>query len=529
MEVEIDKIATFGTIADVPPYQLPPEAWTTALNMRARDNGLESLMGWAQVFGTPTVAPHFLFPISGTALNFWIYTSLTKAYVFDGATHTNITRQSGGVDVDYTAAATEDWNGTLLGGIPILNNNADVPQFWPTQSAGTKLANLTNWPAALRAKVIRAFGPFLVAFNLTDAGTNLPHTAQWSHPAVPGAVPSSWDYTSTILDAGRKDFPDVQSGILIDALPFGQTMFVYKESSTWKMRFIGGRFIFDFGESAWLTTSGILAARCVCNTGDGTKQVVVTQDDIIWHNGNTVNSILDKRQRKTLFQNIDTAAFGTSFLFDNPTSKEIWFCYPGPGSTQPDRAMVMNYSHGNVWPVTEADGITFRNAAVGGIESPNDEDWEANEELWDDDTGPWSDLQRRRVLLASPANTKIYNMDSGTTRDGVAINTTLQRIGQSITGKTRDGDPVVDFQKMMMWTRIWPKIQGGPVNIRFASQQLVDGPVAWSVAETHNPTVRAYSDPGPATGRANGVEFTGSGVQWRIDGYKLNVEPLGEF
>ena len=277
-EVEIDKIASFGAIADVPAYQLPPEAWTTALNMRARDNGLESLLGWAQVFGTPTVAPHFLMPISGVAQNFWIYTSLTKAYVYDGATHTDITRTVGG---DYTAAATEDWNGTLLGGIPILNDGSDVPQFWATQSVGTKLANLTNWPAALRAKVIRAFGPFLVGFSLIDSGNALPHTAQWSHPAVPGAVPSSWDYTNTTLDAGRKDFPDVQSGILQDALPFGQTMFVYKESSTWKMRFIGGRFIFDFGESAWLTTSGILAARCVCNTSDGTKQVVVTQDDII--------------------------------------------------------------------------------------------------------------------------------------------------------------------------------------------------------------------------------------------------------
>lgn len=528
-EVEIDKIASFGAIADVPSYQTPPEAWTTALNMRARDLGLESLPGWAQVFGTPTVAPHFLFPVSGVAQSFWIYLSLTKGYVFDGSTHTNITRQTAGVDVDYTAAATEDWNGTLLGGIPIFTNGSDVPQFWGTQSVGTKLANLTNWPALLRTKIIRAFGPFLVGFSLIDNGVALPHTAQWSHPAVPGALPSSWDYTDTTLDAGRKDFPDVQSGLLQDALPFGQTMFIYKENSTWKMRFIGGRFIFDFGESAWLTTSGILAPRCVCNTGDGTKQVVVTQDDIIWHNGNTVNSILDKRQRHRLFSEIDTSAFGTSFLFDNPVAKEIWFCYPGSGQTQPDRALILNYAHGDTWPITEADGITFRNAAVGGIESANDELWDDNEELWDDDTGSWSDLQRRRVLLASPANTKIYNMDSGTTRDGVAINTTLQRIGQSITGKTRDGDPVVDFEMVTMWNRIWPKIQGGPVNIRFGFQMLVDGPLTWGVAEVHDPSVRSYSDPGPVSGRANAMEFAGSGVQWRIDGYKLEVQPLGNF
>lgn len=529
MEVEIDKIAAYGAVADIPPYQLPPEAWTAALNMRARDNGLESLMGWAQVFGTPPVEPHFLLPVSGVAANFWIYTSLSKAYVYDGANHTNITRQLAAVDVDYTAASTPDWNGTFLGGVPLLNNGADIPQFWGTQSAGTKLANLTNWPTLLRTKILRAFGPYLMAFSLIDNGVTMPHTCQWSHPADPGFLPSSWDYTDTTVDAGRRDFPDVTSGVLQDALPLGSQMFIYKENSTWKARFIGGRFIFDFGESAWLTTSGILAPRCVCNTGDGTKQVVVTQDDIIWHNGNAVKSILDKRQRKTLFSQIDTTTFDQSFLFDNPVTKEIWFCYPGPGQAFPDRALIMNYSHGDVWPVTEADGISFRHAAVGGIESPSDEEWDDNEELWDEDTGPWSDLQRRRLLLASPDNTKIYNMDSGTTRDGAAINTTLQRIAMSITGKTRDGDPIVDFQRETLWTRIWPKIQGGPVSVRFGMQELVDGPVTWGQIDTFDPAVSPYCDPEPMSGRAMALEYSGSGVQWRIDGYKLNVEPLGDY
>src|ERR1700704_5216188 len=207
VEVEIDKIAIPGAIADVPPYQIPPEAWTTALNMRARDYGLESLLGWVQVFGTPTVAPYFLMPISGVAQNFWLYAGLNKVYAYDGATHTNITRQTASVDVNYSSTDAADLNGTLLGNIPIINNGIDIPQFWPTQSIGTKLANLTNWPAALRAKVIRSFGPFLVGFSLIDAGNALPHTIQWSHPATPGSVPSSWDYTDTTVDAGRSDLP----------------------------------------------------------------------------------------------------------------------------------------------------------------------------------------------------------------------------------------------------------------------------------------------------------------------------------
>src|SRR3972149_2481366 len=145
MDIDINDIAKFGAVADIPSYQLPPEVWTLALNMRAHDTGMERLGGWAQGFGTPGVAPHFLMPISTTSQNFWLYTSLTKGYVFDGTNHVNITRQLAAVDVNYTVSAGRGWNGTILGGIPILNNGTDVPQFWATISPGTKLADLTNW------------------------------------------------------------------------------------------------------------------------------------------------------------------------------------------------------------------------------------------------------------------------------------------------------------------------------------------------------------------------------------------------
>src|SRR5687767_14481194 len=121
-EVDINDIAKIGAVADTPAYMLPPEAWTQALNMRVVDDGLESLPGWEQIFGTPSVVPHFGTSVTTASATFILYTSLTKAYGYDGTSHTNITRQSAGVDVDYTASDTTQWNGTLLGSVPILNN-----------------------------------------------------------------------------------------------------------------------------------------------------------------------------------------------------------------------------------------------------------------------------------------------------------------------------------------------------------------------------------------------------------------------
>lgn len=527
MEFDINDLGKFGLAHDTPAYMLPPEYVTHAMNMRCVDDGLERLSGWEQVFGTPTVAPHFHMQIRGVNGEFVLYVSLTKAYGYDGTTHTNITRQSGGVDVDYTATETAQWNGTFLGGVPIVNNGVDVPQFWSTIALATKLANLTNWPSTLRARVVRAFGPHLVAGYITKSGTPFPHMIKWSHPAEPGSVPSSWDETDETKDTGEKDLPDVNSGFFREMLPLGDTMFIYKDNSTWKMRYIGGRFIFDFGQSAWLTTSGILAPRCVAVTGDGRRQIVATQDDIIWHNGNSVQSILDKREKRKLFNEMDAVNYVNSFMFVQPTYNEVWFCYPTAGNTNPNKALIINYGSER-FALTEADGITFRNASIGEVENPSDEDWEATEELWDDDTGPWSELSRRRVILAGTDATKFYNMDRGATRDGVTFTGTLQRIGLSMVGKKRDGSPIVDHQRKKMLNRMWPKVQGGPVSIRFGAQQVVDGPIAWGSVAALDPTTQRFVVPGPVSGSAVGWEMSAA-AGWRLDGYKVNVNPLGQF
>lgn len=523
-EVDINDLGSIGAVRDTPAYMIPPEGFNIALNMAVRTGGLERLLGWEQVFGTPGVAPHFAMPVRTASATLWLYVSLTKAYGYDGTTHTDITRLAG----DYTASATEQWNGTLLGGIPIVNNGVDVPQAWLTPALATKLTNLANWPATLRAKVVRAFGPFLVAIGISKSGTSLPHMVKWSHPADPGSVPSSWDETDATKDAGETDLADVQSGALTEMLPLGSTMYLFKENSTWKMRFVGGRFIFDFGQSAWLPTTGILAARCVAITNDGTRQVWASQDDILWHDGNRVKSILDQRQKVRLFNEIDTTNYGTSFMFDNPTQSEMYFCYPGSGQTQPDRALLMKYNQGDSWVVTEVDGITFRNAVSGQIQSPSDELWSDGNDIWDDDTGPWSQIERRRVVLCNPTATKFYKLDSGSNRDGTAFTGTLQRLGLAVLGKKRNGEWIVDFNRKKMIDGMWPKVTGAPISIRMGSQDLVDGPVTWNAAVTYTPQTDIVAYPGPVSGRAVALEWSGNG-SWRIDGYKMDVMDLGMF
>lgn len=533
MIVDINDLASLGQINDRPAYMLPPEAWTLAENVRYTRDGVEVLGGWAQVFGTPGVAPHFAMPVRGTSQSYWLYVSLTKGYVFDGSTHTNITRQTASVDVDYTANDTANWNGLVFGGVPILNNGLDVPQYWASYSTATKLAALPNWPSTMRAEIIRGFQNYLIAFNVNDNGTLYPHLVQWSNPASPGSVPTSWAYSDPTTEGGRKDLPDVNAGEIKEALPLNSIMYIYKERSIWKMSYIGGQYIFKF--DVFVDDVGILGPRCVCYDGTGQRHVVVTQDDIIRHNGNSIESILTNKQRVTLFNRINRDTAETSFIFLNKVKDEIWFCYPEAGQNQPTAALIWNYRNGT-GACSYATGITFRNAVVGDVEGVSAEAWSDGSDIWDADTGQWSQIFRQKIILSSPANTKFYQLDSGTTRDGVTFSPTLQREDLGIIGRKRDGGSINDFKQVKMVDSVWPKIDGQTsIRVRVGFRELPNGALTWQDYTVFNPLTDRWvntivNENLPGCGMAVAVEFSAQAADpWRLDGYAMNVESLGPY
>lgn len=518
--LEFSEIGSIGAIADKKPYQLPPEAWTAAHNMRIVDGVPQRLLGKAQVWGTPSVAPHFTLPLSTNMTHWWIYTSLTKAYVWDGTAHTDITRAVGG---DYAASNTRDWNAAILGGVPVLNNGTDLPQFWASYSTGTDLADLTNWPSTLRAKVIRTFGPQLVAYNCTKGGSAYPHLVKWSHPADPGSVPSSWDETDPTKDTGENDLSDAESGVILDAWMLGGNMYIFKEGAIWRQRYIGGRYIFAF--DSFLETTGILAPRCVCNIGRKKQQVVLSQDDLLVHNGASVDGLLDGKWRRALFNDIDTASYLNSFVFENPMYGEIWVCYPASGASQPNRALIWNYKEN---ALTTAD-INFRNVGIGADEDADVGNWEVDTLTWEDAEDLWATSDRRRIVVCNTDATKLQALDAGYSNDGTTYSATLQREAIALIGQSRTGQIVVDFKKFKTFKRIWPKITGGPVYIRVGAQKEVNGQVTWQAAKLFDPGTDLYIDVVVA-GRALSVEiYSEAATPWSIEGYKVEFNINGNF
>lgn len=516
------QVGTLGLIKDTPDYLLAPEAWTEVRNMRFIDGKAETAGARKQVLGTPSVAPYFAMPVRGTAEQlFWLYAGLAKIYGYDGTTHTDLTRVSGG---DYNATAAREWNSTILGGIAVLNNGVDDPQYWADTSLGTKMADLANWPANTTAKVIKALGNYLVAINTTESGTQFGHRVRWSHPAVPGAVPSSWDETDPTKDAGIYDLPDSETGVLLDARVLNGQLFLYKGQAVWRMWHIGGQSIFAFQE--FLTTVGLLATRCVTTVPDGARHFMVTTDDILVHNGASPQSIVEKKFRRALFRSIDTTNYINSFVFPNPQYNEVWFCFPESGSEFPTRALTWNYQDNSLGFVD----VDFQAASSGAVESAIDDIWDDGEDTtWDEDTEVWSEVQAKRTVVVSPVATKLLQLDVGTTNDGVDIARTLQRTGLSYTGDNNRARPIADDSLRKMVNRIWIRATGDTFSVKLGAYDDIEEAPVWSEAQEFTPGVDRYVDI-IVEGVFYAIEFFSTGsVNWQVEGWRLEVDVTGEF
>ena len=88
--VRIDDVGKIGVVKDVPAYELPANAWTDCTNVRMQDGSVHKALGYSDLFTSPVVAPHFLFPVQTPAAYYWLYAGLNKIYALDQLTVSSI-------------------------------------------------------------------------------------------------------------------------------------------------------------------------------------------------------------------------------------------------------------------------------------------------------------------------------------------------------------------------------------------------------------------------------------------------------
>jgi len=518
--IRIPNCGSAGVVKDLSVHELPPNAWTDASNVRMLDGYMQQFLGHGSAYGTPSVIPQHVLPVNVGDTRYWLYSGEKKIYAVTvaggAAVHTNLTRQTAGVDVDYSGVPNE-WTSTLLSGIPIFNagNLVDPPQRWDLNIAN-RMQKLDNWPDNTFCKALRTYKNYLVALNVTKAGQNFPFMVKWSDAAEPGAVPSTWNPADQTSDAGETDLAE-SNGHIIDGLQLRDSFMIYKEDSVWRMTYTGGPFVFAFQKV--LGVSGALNRNCIVEV-DG-FHFVLTGSDVIVHDGQSANSILDKQSRYALFQDMDTEAIDRTFVFKNPFLNEVFVCYASAGNTIPNKALVWNYRDKTV---TYRTIPNLNHANYGTVDYALNDSWDADSDPWNSDitlwNGPTFTPNTTRVLMASNDNF-LYLLDASALFDGVQPVSYVERRGL--------GYGADEMRKLVKGVR--PRVTGNVGDTIIIKIGVQEDPYADPVYQSFTYTIGTdLKIDCLIDTRYVAIRFeNGTALLWRVDSYDIEIEESGMY
>ncbi len=500
-----------GVVWDVPPHELPPDVYSIATNMRFDDDAAVKFSGFTDRNGTTLFPPVFM-AATQRAINdqpTWGYGGLTQFGVTDGTAHFDLT-PPGGIN-----AALAEYTITTLNSIPVINPITDIPYWWDGDTGGT-LLELPDWDPTWACSSMRSFKNFLLAIGMT--GTDqYGDVVRWSTAADPGTVPQEWVPSPTnsagsiVLAATRGD--------VIEGLALRDQFVLYKAHSTYVMQFIGGQFIMQ--NRKFLVTSGILSRNCVVEHQG--FHYVLTDDDVIRHDGHTVESIVDKRAKKYIFDTMSPQFFNRAFVANNAGDNEVWFCWPEGDSPIPTTALVYNTALDDfgIRTLPSTDYIT---AGFTGLTVASGGDWESDAQAWDLDFTVWNEAAfsslKDGLIGCSSERSAMFVYDDSPTENGAIVTSYLERTGLDL------GSP----ERVKLVKAVWPRITGEKgeiINIRVGSQLHASHPIVWSAAVPFTLGVDDKVDTF-AQGRYLAISFSSTTDNiWRLWAFDLETQQMG--
>ena len=538
--IPLENAGETGIVQDIQPWQLPINAWSDGNNVRMEHGSVHKCKGYGSVMATCPVAPYHVVYIKDAEGNkYWIACGLTAVHVYDvdAETWTDITRSSGA----YTATATEGWSSTVIGGVLILNNFKDVPQFWAISastglpSTTTDLADLTNWTATDRCKSMRAFRSFLVALNIEDKSSGTlrqSRVVKWSTEAAIQTVPSSWDENDATVDAGEYELADTKGDIL-DGLPLRDTFMIYKEDAVYSMTYVGTPFIFSFRQLS--PSVGILSKNCVAEFDGG--HFLFGNGDLYLNDGQKITSLLPHKMRDHVFSLLDGDYIDKSFVVADYGRTEMLACFVSTSSgadNQCDKALIWNWVN-NTFSIRDIPDLAH--IGYGSIANPlSYTTWTATAALppspagpsWSSATGAWAtswDDVENVMVFADPVSIKLYRDGSGNKKDTDNMTAFIERTGLTFTAQNNPDQSTVKRIKA-----IWPKMtitNSDSVNFYVASQMSTEEGISWKGPFAFNPDSQSKVSC-RISGKLYGVKIESTtDTDWRLEGLEFELDDAG--
>lgn len=371
------------------------------------------------------------------------------------------------VQKDYIATPDHPWYDTIIANCCVMTTYEEVPQVkifdenyfkdlpgWGEQTFvgddGDVKVNKYDW----KCERVRAFNNRLFALNMRESNasgvtTHFPLRLRWSNFANENDAPTLWDdlaYNRNVdssnlaagvavaggiigqveaLENGYAGYIDLadSNGNLMDILPLKDYLFIYTEFET----YVGSPTMNSYQPLMFkklFNDSGILAPDCVVEVEGG--HFVVTQNDIILHNGASKKSLASNRVKDKIINEVSQVTPLATKVHLHQDKKEVWILYVGDdqerGSYSCTRAAVWNYEY-DTWsfrtipcaydialvdPPTLQRGPTWDDFVTITWDeiSPDVDD---NPLIWRRDVSNF----HKRITLVASSMTGFYEMDVG--------------------------------------------------------------------------------------------------------------------
>lgn len=457
-------VASPGFLPDLPDVALPEGAWTDVLNAQFREGALEKVKGSNDVFNSASATPIWVAPVSDGLTTFWVYGNESRLFATDGSLHADVS------SISYTCDPLLGYTGGAFHGRMIANDAVNAPQTW-IPSLANRFQPLANWPASTTCRVIRPFGDFLVAMRINESGTYNARLIRWSDRAAVGSMPGSWDFADPTNQSGRTELGQSHDEI-VDCLPLRDSNVVYKQFHTWLMQYVGGDDVFSFREA--FKELGLLTENCV--RAFGPRHFLAADNDIVLHDGNSAESLIDQKLRRWLFNRLSIDRFETSFVAPDYKERQMWFCFPEQGADFPNMAAVWDWQS-NSWGVKEL-GEQIAHAATGLVEAagvtfnadPGTFDTGPAGEFDQYDFTPWS----QRLLLAAADRRQLIQ---GNVRELFAGATSMTTHAMR-THMLLDGSADTIKRVNRVYLR-FKGVTGETVRIRIGSSYQFESAISW--------------------------------------------------
>ena len=513
-----------GVAPDLVPEQAPPDLWTRGSNVYAR-SGMERAGGIVAAYGSPLFQPRWLLNTKSTvADSFWVYGADTGIGGTDG-THVDLTPASGFV----ANAEANCWTGGNLNGLPVVCNG--TAPFWWDQNTANNFVQVPGWQASYRARSVRPYQFHLIAMAVDPAtGQYNEDLVHWSTSAAPGAVPSTW------VPAPNNEAGSVQlssrSGEILDGFAMRGSFIIYKGGSCYSMQYVGGAQVMNV--KLLFSDVGTLTRNCVGEI-DG-LHVVLSDGDIILHDGQIARSIADSYIRETFLDVIESTAIFRCFVLSWTPPGEVWIAFPEGGSDLPTKAAVWDRQRER-WGVRDLALIRPTHIAQGVVPiDQGDRSWANNPQAWQDTPRAWGaggPRSSRYSLLAAGFEETAATLFAAV--PGLfALDQTVDTLGQITRGRL--GREALDFDQpdtVKIVRRVWIEWKG-PVG------SLLGVQIAGTMNAGDSPTYGdiAYVQIGGrmdaplfASGRYISVQLTDASLtplaSWKVAGVTFEYEVKG--